>query len=91
MRVYAEVKFLASDRQSFTSDEGENVEYHVNALRGEGGIIQLNSKADFSECEGKEGVAEIEAKENENGKGFKLTLKRFTAEESLELPEEEIA
>jgi len=91
MRVFAQVKFLASDKQSFTSDSGEYVEYHVNALRGDGGIIELNSKADFGECEGKEGVAEIEAKENENGKGFKMTLKRFTEGEILDTPEEEIA
>lgn len=90
MRVYAQVKFLASDKQSFTSDSGEYVEYHVNALRGDGGIIELNSKADFGECEGKEGVAEIEAKEADSGKGFKLTLKKFTEGEELEVPTEDI-
>lgn len=90
MRVFAPVKFLASDKNSFTSDSGEYVEYYVNALRGEGGIIELNSKADYGDCEGKEGVAEIEAKENDNGKGFKLTLKRFVEGETIELPEEEI-
>lgn len=90
MRVYAEVKFLACDKQSFTSDQGEYVEYHVNAIRGDGGIMELNSKASFSECEGKEGVAEIELKENDSGKGFKATLKKFTEGETLELPEEEI-
>jgi len=90
MRVFAPVKFLASDKNSFTSDTGEYVEYYVNALRGEGGIIELNSKADYGSCEGKEGVAEIEAKENDNGKGFKLTLKRFVEGETIELPEEEI-
>jgi len=88
MRLYAEVKFLASDKQSFTSNEGEYVEYYVNAIRGEGGIMELNSKADFGECEGKNGVVEIEAKENDNGKGFKMTLKKFTEGESLEVPEE---
>lgn len=90
MRTYAEVKFLASDKNSFTSDAGEYVEYFVNALRGEGGIIELNSKADYSECEGKEGIAEIEAQENQGSKGFKLTLKGFTAGETLDLPEKEV-
>jgi len=88
MRVYAPVKFLASDKQSFTSDQGEYVEYFVNALRGEGGIIELNSKADYRECEGKEGIAEIEASGDD--KRFKLTLKRFYEGASIELPEEEI-
>lgn len=91
MRVFAEVKFLASDKNSFTSDAGEYVEYYVNAIRGEGGIMELNSKADFGECEGKTGVAEIELKENDNGKGFKATLKKFTEGETLEVPEDEIA
>lgn len=91
MRVYAQVKFLASDKQSFTSDAGEYVEYHVNAIRGDGGIMELNSKADFGDCEGKEGVVEIEAKESDNGKGFKMTLKKFTEGEVLEVPENEIA
>lgn len=90
MRVYAPVKFLASDKQSFTSDTGEYVEYFVNALRGEGGIIEINSKADYRECEGKEGVAEIEAKESDGAKGFKLTLKKFVEGASIELPEDEI-
>jgi hypothetical protein len=90
MRVYAQVKFLACDKHNFTSDQGEYVEYHVNAIRGEGGIMELNSKADFSELEGKEGVAEIEAKESENGKGWKLTLKGFRVGEELDLPEAEV-
>jgi hypothetical protein len=90
MRVFAGVRFLASDKNSFTSDQGEYVEYYVNALRGDGGIIELNSKADYSECEGQIGVAEIEAKEHDGGKGFKMTLKRFTAGEKLDVPEAEI-
>jgi len=89
MRVFAEVKFLASDKQSFVSDTGENVEYFVNAIRGAGGIMELNSKADYTECEGKDGIVEIEAKENDGGKGFKLTLKSFTAGKISK--EEEIA
>lgn len=89
MKLYAQAKFLASDKQSFTSDQGEYVEYHVNAIRGEGGIMELNSKADFKECEGKDGVAEIEARTMDNGKGFKLTLRTFT-EGDLVIPEAEI-
>jgi len=88
MRVYAKAKFLASDKNSFVSADGETVEYFVNAIRGDGGIMELNSKADYTECEGKEGIAEIEAKENDSGKGFKLTLKAFT--EGDVLPDKEI-
>lgn len=77
MRVFAEVKFLASSKNSFTSKEGEYVEYFENALKGDGGIVTLNSKADYTACEGEEGVVEIEAAEKEDGKGFKLTLKGF--------------
>jgi len=87
-KLYAPVKFLASDKQSFTSDQGEDVVYFVNALRAEGGIIEVNSKADYSACEGKEGIAELEAT-GEN-KRFKLTLKKFYEGAVIELPEEEI-
>lgn len=90
MRVYAQVKFLASDKNSFTSDQGEYVEYYVNAIRGEGGIVELNSKADFGTCEGKEGIVEVELKENDNGKGFKATLKKFHEGEALEIPVETV-
>jgi len=82
------VKFLASDKQSFTSDTGEDVEYYVNAIRGEGGIMELNSKADFGACEGREGVVEIEA--TGESKRFKLTLRKFYEGASIEIPEEEI-
>lgn len=87
-KLYAPVKFLASDKQSFVSDDGENVEYYVNAVRAEGGILELNSKADYSACEGQEGIAEIEAS-GEN-KRFKLTLKKFYADAVIELPDAEI-
>jgi len=90
MRVYAEVKFLASSKNSFTSKDGEYVEYFENALKGDSGIVTLNSKASYVECEGMTGVAEIEAAESDTGKGFKLTLKNFTEGEKLDLPEGDV-
>jgi len=89
MRVYAEVKFLAAVKQSFTSKEGEYVEYFENSLKGKAGVITLNSKADYTECEGKEGIAEIEAAEMDGGKGYKLTLKAFVVGETLDMDEED--
>jgi len=90
MRVYAEVKFLAASKQSFTSKEGEYVVYYENTLKGKQGVVTLNSKADYTECEGKEGIAEIEAGEQEGGKGYKLTLKAFTVGETLDMEEDDI-
>jgi len=78
MRVYAEVKMLDSTKQSFEASDGQTVEYHENTMTGDGGVITLNSKADFTECVGMEGVAEIEARKQEGEKGYKLTLKKFT-------------
>jgi len=83
MRVFAEVKFLASSKNSFTSKEGEYVEYYENAVKGDSGIITLNSKADYTACEGKDGVIEIEAADRDDGKGFKLTLKGFIADAKI--------
>jgi len=77
MRVYAEVKFLASTKESFTSKDGEYVEFFKNDVRTDSGVLTFNSKADYTECEGKDGVAEIEATEKDDGKGFKMTLKGF--------------
>jgi len=90
MRVYAEVKVLASSKNSFTSKEGEYVEYYENVLKSDSGLMTLNSKADYLACEGKEGVAEIEAAEKDDGKGFKLTLKGFIADAKIPAIEEEI-
>lgn len=90
MRVFAEVKFLASSKQSFTSQQGEYVEYFENAVKGDGGIITLNSKADYTECEGKTGVIEIELTEREDGKGFKAVLKKFTEGETIESADDDI-
>jgi len=96
MRVFAQVKLLSSEKESFTSDQGEYVEYHENILKGENGTITLNSKADFSENEGNEGVAEIEASElspvsDQGGKvvkrGYKFTLKSFTVGAKIEAGE----
>jgi len=88
MKVFAQVKFLASSKQSFTSNEGEYVEYFENILKSEDGLMTINSKADYTAVEGEEGIAEIEARENDNGKGFKLVLKKFSTGETLDLPEE---
>jgi len=84
------VKFLASSKQSFTSDTGDYVEYYENILKSEDGLLTLNSKADHTAVEGQEGIAEIEARENESGKGFKLTLKKFSTGEVLDLPEDTV-
>jgi len=90
MRVFAQVKFLASSKNSFTSNSGEYVEYSENVLKGDNGLITINSKANYEECEGKEGVAEIEASEIEGAKGYKLTLKRFIEGEKIEVPTEDV-
>jgi len=91
MRVFAQVKFLASSKNSFTSREGEYVEYSENVLKGDNGLITLNSKANYEECEGKEGVAEIEATEiGGDAKGYKLTLKRFVEGEKIEVQAEDV-
>jgi len=87
-KVYAPGKLLASSKQSFTSDAGEYVEFYENLIKSEDGVLTMNSKADYSAQEGQEGVATIEARARDDGKGFKLTLKKFSPGESIDLPEE---
>jgi len=87
-RVYCQGKLLASSKQSFTSNEGEYVEFFENIIKAEDGVLSVNSKADYSACEGQEGVFELEARIREDGKGFKITLKKLSTGEQLDLPEE---
>jgi len=88
MRVFAQVKFLGSEKMSFTDKEGNYVEYYENDIRGDGGVITVNSKNGFEESVGHDGVAEFEASALD--KGYKLTLKGFVRGGSLPEAEDEI-
>lgn len=61
---------MAVSRESFKDKEtGDEIVYFVNVIKAEDGIINANSKADFTACEGENGVA-----------GFEVTVKQAKRE-----------
>lgn len=83
---------LSSEDKSFTArDSGENVSYATNILKGaeDGGVIEMNSKAAYTEHEGKVGIAVVKARLQSEG-GMKLTLVDFIVGETFDIPEGEI-
>jgi hypothetical protein len=89
METYANVKLLSCENRSFTSDSGEAVRYFVNYVKGiddNSSVIEISSKADFSELEGQTGVVRLRVRPLE--KGVKLSIAAFTPNETIQAPEE---
>jgi len=87
MKFYANAKIIVSGKKEFEDKEGKPIKYYENIVKSEdGGTATLNSGADYSDCEGKDGVIEVMLKDN-----GKLTLKRFIEDGNVEVPEAEIA
>jgi len=92
MNLYANVTLRIVEKNNFADENGQNVEFCTNFLKDEdGSVLDVNSKEDFSEHEGKFGVAKIRVRKIENAKGFKLSLQGFTPGEGGEDTEDEIA
>jgi len=91
MKLYAKVRVLAVEENSFKNNENQEIKFCKNYLKDdEGSVIELNSgKQNFSEFEGKEGVGEFEAR-MVNDK-WQLKLRSFWEGEDLEVPEGIIA
>jgi len=92
MKLYANVRVLAVEENSFTSKEsGEHISYCKNYLKDDSGaVVELSSgKKNFSASEGKAGVATIELRQV----GDKWTPKvvDFAEGEEIDSPEGEIA
>jgi len=97
MRSYIDAKLMASEKKSFKDKTtGETIEYFTNYLRSkDNGVIEANSKEDFSPYEGEEGVAAIESTIKYDGEGsynasLKVKLKAFYKGEKFDI-EGEIA
>lgn len=92
MKMYIEATIVAVSKESFKDNAGDVVEYFVNFVKNtDGQTIQANSKADFTSCEGKTGVAGIETSLGYEGKNLKYSLREFLVDSTLGLPEEVIA
>jgi len=86
MKVYTEARLLAVEHNSFKDNEGKTVEFYVNFLKDEDGVIKVNSSKDFSIQEGETGVARIFVREGADNR-VKLSLKEFSTGETLDIPE----
>jgi len=77
MNLFANAEVKIVEKQSFTDEGGTTVEYFVNYIKNdEGEVLELNSKNDYTEFEGKTGVVKIRARKQET-RGFKLTMVGF--------------
>jgi len=87
MNLYAKVRILAVEENSFKNNEGVEIRFCKNYLKGDdGAVIELNSgKLNLSSMEGKEGVGTFEAR-MVNDK-WQLKLRDFAEGEELEVPE----
>jgi len=84
MKTYAQVKLIACGKKEFDDKEGNPVRYFENIIKDQAGsVATVNSQADYSDCEGKEGIAHLFLKEN-----GKVSLKAFVVGETIDLPEE---
>jgi len=95
MELYTQGRLVAVSRESFKDKEtGDEIVYFINVLKTESGdILTANSKADFSDCEGKEGVAgvEVSVKQVKNAGDLaqlKFNLRRFNVGETINVEEE---
>jgi len=88
MQIYAEGKLLAVSKEGFTDNEGVKVEYCTNVVKTSDGIMTFNSKRDFSEYEGKEGIITLRLSEDAEKKNrFKVSVVEIRVNETLGMPE----
>jgi len=91
MIVYTEGKVLAVSKEGFDDREGVRVEYCVNVIKTAEGIMTFNSKRDFSEYEGKEGIIALRLSEDSEKKNrFKVSVVEVRVGETLNMPEGDI-
>jgi len=83
MQLQTHATLKITERNSFKDQEGKDVEYYANFLKdGEGQVLEIPGTTDFSEHEGRDGVATIRARKREGG-GFKLSLVDFIPEATI--------
>lgn len=90
MKLYTQGRLVAVSRESFKDKEnGDEIVYFVNVVKThDGDILNCNSKADFTEYEGDEGLigVEVSIKQPKNDYDFaqlKFNLREFVKDETL--------
>jgi len=87
MKLYSECTVKIVEKNNFSDPDGKTVEFNTNYLKNkEGEVLEINSTKDFSSNEGETGICVIHARKREGG-GFKLSLREFIPNETIDLPE----
>jgi len=94
MKLYTQARLVAVSREEFKDKEsGDPVVYFVNVMKtDDGDIINANSKADFTACEGEEGVAGLavsitQPKREGEYAVVKYNLRSFDLDSKIDLEE----
>jgi len=94
MKLYTQARLVAVSKESFKDkDSGEDIVYYVNVMKTVGGdILTANSKKDFSDNEGDEGVVgvEVSIKQAKNEYEFaqlKFALRSFDVDATINVEE----
>jgi len=89
MKTYVEGELKIVSKQSFAGENGETVEYFENYLKDdEDEMLIFNSKKDFTESEGKHGVAVLGVKKY--GKDVKVSFVDFIPGAEMETPQADV-
>jgi len=89
MQLFTNGVLVMNAKESFPGENGETVTFYKNYLKNPSGeLLIANSTIDFTEYQGKKGVATLLIREREKG-GYKVSLVSFTTGE-IEEPESEI-
>jgi len=87
MKSYTIVKLIAVSSENFEDNTGTEVEYFKNYIKdADGSVDTINSKTDFSACEGKTGIAEIGVYDDPR-RGRRLSLRSFWPDKTFSIPE----
>jgi len=67
---------ISEQQKSFVDPNGNTVEYTTNYLKDSAGgkVIEMNSKDNFAELEGKDVVVKLNITPQYEGKGYKVTI-----------------
>lgn len=79
---------ISEEADPFQDENGQEVKYNVNYIKfDDGRVVELNSRDNFSQYEGKEGICKLNLYPNFNAKGYKVTLAGFKVDETDDLGE----
>jgi len=91
MKLYTNAGVKIVEHNNFQDEQGRPVDYYTVYLKNEDGeVLEVNSGTDFTNMEGETGIACINATKRATGGGFKLSLKDFKKNDSLDTPDDTI-